>query len=379
MRVLVAPDKFKGSLSAAEVARCLVLGLSASGAECRALPLADGGDGSVEAAVAAGFEAVPVTVAGATGTPRQGLIALRGDTAVVEVANTCGLLTLPGGRLRPLDSSSLGLGQALRQALRYEPRRIVLALGGSASTDGGMGLLTAMGFRFTDAAGRVLPPSGRALLDIAGVDGSAAVHLPTVELVLASDVTNPLTGPGGAAAVYGPQKGATPAQVRRLDAGLHRFVQTLSHNGFPEAPTLAATPGAGSAGGLGFAALLLGAHPLSGADYFLDLLDFDRHRSSADLIVTGEGRLDHQTERGKLPAAVARRAGPTPVVAVAGRRELPQTLWHRAGFTYVYALSDYTAADTANNPVLTAELLTRIGTDIARPRDRFAINSHAVW
>uniref|UniRef100_UPI002455139B glycerate kinase n=1 Tax=Nocardia brasiliensis TaxID=37326 RepID=UPI002455139B len=363
-------------------------------AECRALPLADGRQRTVETGpgaplcgvvraqavpapnppragithrpAAAGFEAVPVTVAGATGTPRQGLIALRGDTAVVEVANTCGLATLPGGRLRPLDSSSLGLGQALRQALRYEPRRIVLALGGSASTDGGMGLLTAMGFRFADAAGRVLPPSGRALLDIAAVDVSAAVRLPTVELVLASDVTNPLTGPDGAAAVYGPQKGATSAQVRRLDTGLRRFVQTLSHTGFPRAPALAATPGAGSAGGVGFAALLLGARPLSGADYFLDLLDFDRHRATADLIVTGEGRLDQQTERGKLPAAIAHRAAPTPVIAVAGRSDLPRTHWPRAGFTHVYTLTDYTPTDTAQNPTLTAHLLTRIGTRIGR-------------
>ncbi|WP_069167521.1 glycerate kinase [Nocardia altamirensis] len=364
MRVLIAPDKFKGSLPAAEVARCLALGLSGSGAECHELPLADGGDGSVEAAVAAGFDAVWITVAGATGTPRRTRIALRGDTVVIEVANTCGLATAPLGRGYPLDASSLGLGQALRQAMRLHPRRILLAMGGSASTDAGMGLLTALGYRFLDDCGRLLPPSGRALLDIATIDCAAAVRLPAVELVAACDVTNPLTGPHGAAVVYGPQKGADPTAVRHLDRGLRRMVEALSDNGFPQASTLAEIPGAGSAGGLGFAAMLLGAQLVSGADYFLDLLDFDHHRMAADLIVTGEGSLDEQTGHGKLPAAVARRAASTPVIAVAGRVPVPRNTL--PGFTEVHALSDYTDQNTAHNPTLTAELLVHIGQTIAR-------------
>ncbi|CAM4179524.1 glycerate kinase [Nocardia ninae] len=368
MRVLVAPDKFKRSLTAAAVARSLAEGLAGAGVDSTELPLADGGDGSVDAAVAAGFSRKACTVAGALGTPRRATMAVRGDTVIVEVADTCGLATLPGGRMRPLDASSLGFGQAIRQALRLSPRRVVLALGGSAGTDGGMGLLTAFGFRFTDRTGRILPPGGRALLDIASIDTSAAVRLPAVDLVLASDVTNPLTGPEGAAAVYGPQKGADSTEVRLLDRGLHHMVEALARNGFPGAPRLAATPGAGSAGGLGFAAMLLGARMTSGAEFFLDLLDFDRHCAQADLVVTGEGSFDAQSEHGKLPAAVARRAKPVPVIAVAGRSEVPRTRWGRTGFAEVYALTDYTDRDTARDPALTAELLVRIGREIGHSR-----------
>ncbi|WP_194837220.1 glycerate kinase [Nocardia sp. XZ_19_369] len=368
MRVLVAPDKFKGSLTAAAVARRLAEGLAGAGVDSTQLPLADGGDGSVAAAVAAGFSRKACTVAGAVGTPRRTTLAVRGDTVIVEVADTCGLATLPAGRMRPLDASSLGFGQAIRQALRLSPRRVVLALGGSAGTDGGMGLLTAFGFRFTDRTGRILPPSGRALLDITSIDTSAAVRLPSVDLVLASDVTNPLTGPEGAAAVYGPQKGADPTEVRLLDRGLHHLVEALARNGFPGAARFAAAPGAGSAGGLGFAAMLLGARMTSGAEFFLDLLDFDRHCAQADLVVTGEGSFDAQSEHGKLPAAVARRARPVPVIAVAGRSEVPRTRWGRTGFAEVYALTDYTDRDTARDPALTAELLVRIGREIGHSR-----------
>ncbi|QBS44974.1 glycerate kinase [Nocardia sp. CS682] len=368
MRVLVAPDKFKGSLTAAAVARSLAEGLAGAGVDSTRLPLADGGDGSVDAAVAAGFSPKACTVADAVGTPRRATMAVRGDTVIVEVADTCGLATLPGGRMRPLDASSLGFGQAIRQALRLSPRRVVLALGGSAGTDGGMGLLTAFGFRFIDQTGRILPPGGRALLDIASIDTSAAVRLPAVDLVLASDVTNPLTGPEGAAAVYGPQKGADPAEVRLLDHGLNHMVEALARNGFPRAPRFAAAPGAGSAGGIGFAAMLLGARTTSGAEFFLDLLDFDRHCARADLVVTGEGSFDAQSEHGKLPAAVARRAKPVPVIAVAGRSEVPRSRWGRTGFADVYALRDYTDRDTARDPALTAELLVRIGREIGHSR-----------
>ncbi|GAA5091164.1 glycerate kinase [Nocardia iowensis] len=368
MKVLVAPDKFKGSLTAAEVAHHLALGLSRSGVDSEQLPLADGGDGSVDAAVAAGFAGQTITVAGATGLPRRARMAVRGDTVVVEVANTCGLATLPSGRMHALDASSLGLGHALRQALRLDPRRVVLALGGSASTDGGIGLLTALGFRFIDETGRILAPSGRALLDITSIEVARAVCLSSVGLVVAGDVTNPLTGPEGAPAVYGPQKGADLTAIHLLDRGLHHLVEVLSRNGFPEAADLAASPGAGSAGGIGFAAMLLGARMTSGAEYFLDLLDFDRHRAEADLIVTGEGCLDAQSERGKLPAVVARRAGPVPVVAVAGRNEIPRKYWSRTGFAEIYALSDYTDRDTAGDPALTADLLVDIGHRIGLTR-----------
>lgn len=364
MKVLVAPDKFKGSLSASEVADRLAEGLAAAGVESYRMPLADGGDGSVDAAIAAGFTPRPVTVAGAAGTPRYGRIAVGHGTAVVEVADTCGLTTLPNARKLPLDASSLGMGQAISQAMRYRPRRLVLALGGSASTDGGMGLLAALGYTFADAAGRRLRACGRSLGQVHTVDSSRATKFSGIHIVVAGDVTNPLLGPDGAAAVYGPQKGATDEEVRFLDTGLNNLVQAFARSGYPHAMAAANTAGAGSAGGMGFAASVLGAEIVSGADYFLDLLEFDRHLPGCDLVVAGEGSIDEQTANGKLPTVVARRSYPVPVVAVAGRSTLSPSRWRATGFTDIHALGDYTDRDTTDDPDLTRRLLTRIGRQI---------------
>jgi glycerate kinase len=266
MKVLIAPDKFKGSLTAAEVAHHLGTGLSQRGITVGALPLADGGDGSVAAAVAAGFRPVEVDVATATGQRHTATIAFDGVTAVVEVANTCGLHTLPAGALAPLTASSAGLGDAVRAALALSAKRIVLALGGSASTDGGTCLLAVLGAQFRDETGRPVPADGGSLARIHDVDLRALLDLGHTEIVIATDVVNPLTGPDGAAAVYGPQKGADPTQVAALDAGLRHLVDRLAAAGRPDARRLAATPGAGAAGGLGFAGLLLGGRAVSGAD-----------------------------------------------------------------------------------------------------------------
>ncbi|KOS57595.1 glycerate kinase [Rhodococcus rhodochrous] len=364
MRVLIAPDKFKGSLSAVQVAEHLKAGLITRKIDSRVLPLADGGDGSVDAAVAAGFTPHPVTVAGATGLPNCGRIALREATAVVEVANICGLTTLPGARTAALDTSSLGLGQAIGHALRHDPTRLVLALGGSASTDGGIGMLAALGFTFHDVAGRQLRVCGRTLPQIHTIDSSHTVNLAGIEIVVAGDVTNPLLGPTGTAAVYGLQKGATDADIRFLDAGLDNLVAAFVRSGYPHARQIANAPGAGSAGGIGFAAMLLGARMVSGAQYFLDLLDFDTALTDVDLVVTGEGSIDEQTAHGKLLAVLAERARPVPVIAVAGRNLLPRHRWERAGFIRVYALSDYTDRDTATDSRLSGRLLRRIGNEI---------------
>ena len=295
MKVLIAPDKFKGSLTAAEVARHLGTGLQQRGVTTRALPLADGGDGSIAAAVAAGFRPVDVDVATATGQRHTATIAFDGVTAVVEVANTCGLHTLPAETLAPLRSSSAGLGDAVRAARQLEAKRIVLALGGSASTDGGTGMLAVLGAVFRDEAGQPVTPEGGSLGRIHTVDLAGLPDLSTTEIVIASDVQNPLTGPDGAAAVYGPQKGADPDQVVALDAGLTHLVDRLVACGHPTARQLAVTAGAGAAGGLGFAGLLLGGHAVSGADFFLDLLQFEAHLDGCDLVITGEGRIDDQT------------------------------------------------------------------------------------
>ncbi|MDQ0849996.1 glycerate kinase [Arthrobacter sp. B3I9] len=371
VRTLIAPDKFKGSLTAGEVAEALAAGLraasvtgSAGEVHCELLPLADGGDGSVDAAVASGFTRRTHTVTGPTGRTVQASIAFDGVTAVVEVANTCGLELVPDGKLEPLDASSRGFGEAVLFALGLNPARIVLALGGSASTDGGMGMLTALGFTFRDAAGRQLHGNGRALAEIRSVARTAVPELADTELIVASDVHNPLLGPQGAPAVFGPQKGAGPKEIAALDKGLERFVAAMAAAGVPDAAALAAHEGSGSAGGLGYACLLLGAAQVSGADYFLDLLDFNTRKDNCDIIITGEGSLDEQTLAGKLPAAVARRSGQRTVIAVAGRSLLPKERWADMDLTRVYTLAEYTDRDSSRDPELSARLLRQIGRDI---------------
>ena len=371
VRTLIAPDKFKGSLTAGEVADALAAGLRsgsstgrAGAVHCELLPLADGGDGSVDAAVASGFSRRSYTVAGPTGQPVQASIAFDGVTAVVEVANTCGLGLLPDGTLEPLSASSRGFGEAVLFALSLRPARIVLALGGSASTDGGMGMLTALGYVFRDAEGRQLYGSGGALAQIHSIQRTALPELADTELVVASDVHNPLLGTQGAPAVFGPQKGAGPEEIATLDKGLEHFVAKMTAAGFSDAARLAGHEGAGSAGGLGYACLLLGAKQVSGADYFLDLLDFNARKDACDVVITGEGSLDEQTLGGKLPAAVARRSGSRTVIAVAGRSLLPQARWSEMDLSRVYTLAEYTDQDSSKDPELSAALLRRIGKDI---------------
>ncbi len=360
--VLVAPGAFKGSLTSAEVADAVAAGLAGAGAgrlDVARLPLADGGDGSVAAAVAAGFAPHPVDVPGALGRPGRAVVAVRGDTVVVEVANTCGLALLRGERLRPLEASSAGLGVAVREALRLRPRRLVLALGGSASTDGGLGLLGVLGA--TSGPGGAPGPGA---VDLAAVERvrPAGVLPDGLDLVVATDVTNPLLGASGAAAVFGPQKGADPATVALLEERLAHLVAVAARD-TPAAPELARRPGAGAAGGLGFAALLLGGRVVSGADHFLDLLRFDDAARGRDLVVSGEGRLDVQTLDGKLPSVVARRAG-TRVELVVGRSDLTPAAARRHGFAAVHELVALTDADPAHDPALTRTLLTRVGATV---------------
>jgi glycerate 2-kinase len=370
MKIVVAPDKFKGSLPAAEVADAIAAGLRAElpGAEVVTIPVADGGDGTVDAAVAAGFERVPVTVDGPTGEPVRASYARRGEVAVVELASACGLMRLPGGRREPLTASSFGAGQALAAALAAGARRIIFGVGGSASTDGGAGLLQALGARVLDTRGRPLDRGGAALRDVAALD-LAGLHpaLRGASVVLATDVVNPLTGPDGAAEVYGPQKGATPDQVRELDRGLRRWaavVAAATGNDQSQAP------GAGAAGGVGFAALaVLGAERRLGIDVILDLLNFDAALDGTDLVITGEGSLDTQTLAGKAPVGVARAAARRgiPVVAVAGRSTLTEDELTRAGIGAVYTLSDL-ESDPARSSAEADVLLRRVGEALAHAR-----------
>jgi glycerate 2-kinase len=370
--VLIAPDKFKGSATAAEVAEHVAAGIRRAAPHVRVtpLPVADGGDGTVDAAVASGFTRRELTVAGPLGNPVRAAFALREDTAVVEMAEASGLRHLPGGRLAPLDAGTYGTGELIRAALDAGARTIVLGVGGSASTDGGAGMLTALGARFLDAEGRDLPGGGGALERLAVADlGGLDPRLTGggVRIVLASDVDNPLLGERGAAAVYGPQKGASPDRAARLDAGLENLVSALTQSLGPAAAEAARAPGAGAAGGIGFGALAaLGAVRQSGIEVLLDVLGFEKALEDATLVVTGEGSLDEQTLHGKAPAGVARAARRLgiPVVAVCGRLLLTERQVRDAGFVAAYALTSL-EPDPARCMAEPAPLLERVGAQLA--------------
>ncbi|MGV9676119.1 glycerate kinase [Nocardia sp. NPDC003482] len=363
VRVVLAPDKFKGSLSGPEVAAALAAGIARvrPDAELRCLPVADGGDGTVDAFLAAGWDRVTVTAGGPTGEPGEAVYAVRDRTAVIELAAVVGQARLPGGRPDPLRASTFGLGQVVAHALDRGAREIVLGLGGSASTDGGAGMLRALGLRVLDAAGRELPEGGAALANADRID-RAGLHpaLREARFVLASDVDNPLLGKRGAAMVFGAQKGADAEQRATLEAALANWARVV-------APETADRPGAGAAGGTGFGAMaVLDAVARPGIRVVLDLIDFQSRIADADLVITGEGSLDEQTLHGKAPLGVseAARAAGIPVIAVAGRCLLTEPQWRRAGFTACHPLSDLEPDPTRSIPAA-APLLTQLATHLA--------------
>ncbi|WP_103380669.1 glycerate kinase [Pseudonocardia dioxanivorans] len=343
MRVLIAPDKFKGSLTAAEVADHLATGIrkAAPGTEIDTCPIADGGEGTVDAAVSAGFTPVIATVSGPTGGPVTAFYARKGTTAVIELASASGLHQLPGGQSAPRTASSRGTGELIAAALDAGAQTIMIGLGGSACTDGGAGMIEALGVRLLDAAGRPVGPGGDGLPSIARLDFEG-LHpaLSEADIEVACDVDNLLLGRRGAAAVYGPQKGADPADVSRLDDALAHWNTLVSR---ATGTHHATTPGAGAAGGVGFAALaVLGANVRPGIELLLDLVGFEQRLATADLAITGEGSLDTQTLHGKGPAGVAAAAlrENVPALAVAGRVELTDEQLARANFRGAYALLD---------------------------------------
>lgn len=367
-RVLVAPDKFKGSLDAADVAAAVARGIRRVDAEAsvRCLPVADGGDGTLAAALAAGFERVPVEVSGPTGDAHESAFARSGSTAVVEMADACGLALLPPDGLAPLTASSRGLGDAVGAALDAGCREIVVGIGGSASTDGGSGMLSALGARVLGPDGEAVADGGAALADVTQLDLSG-LHpaLREARVVVACDVDNPLLGARGAAAVYGPQKGAGPGDVARLEDALARWADVV---GATTGGDLRSAEGAGAAGGVGFAALaVLGADLSPGIDLVLDLVGFDDAVASCDLVVTGEGALDEQSLNGKAPIGVATRAraAGADVVAVCGQRALDDAALHGAGIAAAYALTEV-EPDVATCIREPAPILEGLGEQIAR-------------
>ncbi|HYO85386.1 MAG TPA: glycerate kinase [Dermatophilaceae bacterium] len=375
--VLIACDKFKGSLTGEQVADHLSAGLllESPGLDVRRVPVADGGEGTLAAAVAAGFGHVPVTCTGPTGEPVDSGYARKGDKAVLEMADACGLSRLPGplSELPRVDprtvartASSRGLGEMIAAALDAGVTRLVVGIGGSASTDGGVGMLTALGARFFDAAGRPLRPGGVALNELAEVDLSG-LHpgLGTAEVEVASDVSNPLLGPHGSAAVFAAQKGAEPADVAALESGLSRLAEVTATVTGRDRTT---QPGAGAAGGVGWALLaILAARIRPGVELVLDLSRFADIVAGARLVITGEGSVDGQTLQGKAPIGVARaaREARVPVVTVCGRCLLSAAEVRDAGLGVAYPLIDL-EPDPRRSMPHAAALLRLVGRQIAR-------------
>ncbi|QIG45163.1 glycerate kinase [Nocardioides anomalus] len=353
-RVVVAPDKFKGSLSADQVAAVVarVLERHDPSVDVVRHPLADGGEGTVDLALASGYAPVTVEVTGPLGDPVRATFALSDGVAVLEAAAANGLALLPAGpdEHTAEHATTYGVGQLVAAALDHGATRVVVGVGGSATTDGGAGAVAALGL---------------------GPDAAAGPHprLGEADLVVACDVDNPLTGPQGAAAVYALQKGAGTALVARLDERLARWADTVAH---ATGEDRRAEPGAGAAGGLAFGLLALaGARLVPGADLLLDLTGFDDVVRGADLVVVGEGSLDEQSLRGKGPVAAARRAAAlgVPVVAVVGRSLLTPEQEREAGLSAVHALVDL--APDEQSAVHDAERL------LERAAARLAADLHA--
>ena len=324
MKILIAPDSFKESLSSIAVAQAIEKGWRQvfPNAECVKLPVADGGEGTVDALVFATqghcFDAEVHDPLGQRITARYGTDAT-GCVAFIEMAAASGLMLVPPDKRNPLVTSSYGTGELIRDALDRGFTDILIGIGGSATNDGGAGMLQALGIRLLDSDGRDLPPGGAALSQLARIDVSGQhPRLAGCRMQIACDVNNPLTGPEGASAVFGPQKGATPEMVRELDAALARFATILRRD---TGKDIASIPGAGAAGGMGAALLaFFRAELRPGIDIVLETIAMEQHLCHATLVITGEGRIDAQTICGKTPIGVARLAQKhgIPVIAIAG-------------------------------------------------------------
>ncbi|MBI3948591.1 MAG: glycerate kinase [Armatimonadetes bacterium] len=354
MRIVAAPDSFKGSLTALEVCDAIRRGIGSVDPTIvvDSVPMADGGEGTVQSLVdATGGRLLALAVTGPLGEPVQARYGLLGDreTAVIEMAAASGLTLVPSERRNPLITTTRGTGELMRAALEQGCRRLIIGIGGSATNDGGAGMAQALGARLLDARGRPIGPGGGALGDLASVDVSGLdPRLAGVEIVVACDVDNPLTGPRGAAAIYGPQKGASPEMVRRLDAHLAHYAAVLRRD---LGKDVAGAPGAGAAGGLGAGLLAFtGATLRRGVEIVMDAVRLRERLRGASLVITGEGRTDGQTAFGKTPAGVARAAAEcgVPVIGLVGSYSEDAGIVHQHGIhALVSILHEPMSADEA--------------------------------
>lgn len=370
MKIVIAPDSFKESLSAPDVAAAIARGwhLVFPDAQVLLRPMADGGEGTVDAVLAAtGGERRECVVRGPLGEPVQAHWGWLGEgTAVLEMAAASGLHWVPRERRDATVTSSYGTGELIRLALDAGARRIILGLGGSATNDGGAGLLQALGVRFLDESGHELAPGGAALARLARIDVSGLdPRLQQVQVEIAADVDNPLCGPRGASHVFGPQKGASPQQVELLDAALGHYAHVVAAS---LGEDHSQTAGVGAAGGLGFAAkVFLQASFRPGIELVAELAGLADAVQGADLVITGEGRLDSQSLHGKTPVGVARVASVAgvPVIALAGSLGEGYQVLYEAGIEAAFSLTSGPQSLDQAMSAAAAELQAR-ACDLAR-------------
>ena len=337
----MAPDAFDGTLTAVEAAEAMRAGWNqvAPDDQLVLLPMSDGGPGFVDVlSTVLDGQTVPVQTTDPLGRPAVGAVLVVGDTAYIESAQACGLQLLTAAERNPLVTTTFGLGALLTAAVECGARTLVVGLGGSATNDAGMGMLTALGVTPLDAAGAALPYGGLALADLAKLDGAA--QLRGAAIVAATDVDNPLCGPHGATAVYGPKKGLRPEDRDRLDAALAQWAEVAERD-IPGAPAgLIDLPGAGAAGGLGAALLALGGTRRSGGEIIFAAVDLPGALAEADLVLTGEGSFDFQSVRGKVAGGVAALATEhgVPCVVLAGQVSLGRQQAAAAGVDAAYSV-----------------------------------------
>jgi glycerate kinase len=359
MKIVIAPDSFKGSASSIEIATWIENGIHSVIPDCETVKVAigDGGEGSLDAVLNAGFTAHSFEVTGPGGNTVTARIALKDKTAFIEMAQASGLSLLPNGVKAPLTATTFGTGQLILRALDLGATHIILAVGGSATTDAGAGALVALGAQLLDAQGNQISPGGAALIDCVSINlDQLDLRLHNVSFALASDVENPLLGSNGASRVFSPQKGADSAQVEILEESLTHFASLVS-GGF-ETKT-----GSGAAGGFGFMAYaFLGASAESGIDLILDLVLFDEKIAEADYVITGEGRFDSQSVQGKAPWGIMLRAQKLsiPTFLVCGSADTQQG----SRFKEILTLSslELNIDKCISNP---APLVTQLGVQIA--------------
>lgn len=336
MKIIIASDSFKGSLSSAEVNAAIASGVRdvIHAAEIVRIPVGDGGEGTCKSLVEAlRGELYSCLVEGPLGDSVMAYYGIvGGDTAIIEMSEASGLTLVGEASRDAMLASTFGTGQMIKDAIGKGCRTVIVGIGGSATTDGGTGMLAALGVRFYDASGSILKPCGASLQKIASIDASALSDYSGVRFIVAADVDNPLFGPRGSACVFAPQKGATPEQVEFLDEGLRNYALVAEKTLGKDCSQM---PGAGAAGGLGFAfAAFLGGKLCKGADMVLDAWNFDEQLSDADMVITGEGRLDRQTLMGKTPYRILERSRKmnVPVVAVGGS-VIDREVLEQGGFT----------------------------------------------